>query len=121
MYAIYFSDKTTSGSSCLFGVVKFEAVARELSQLLSFALRWDRFQIRYCRSPYLEGSIPPFAVYYYRLGCRSYCGFFKIRLGAQRLADHMSAVYPGIRFKVVEFPEKDELRTSNMDKESALF
>lgn len=122
MYAIYYSDHQSGDSLRLYGVVKFESVARELAQMLSFDLRWTRHQIRYCRSPYLDGSIPPFAVYCLnRLRRPSYYGFFKIRDGAQRLADDMAAEYPGIVFNVRDISDVYELRASHMDSKSALF
>lgn len=122
MYAIYYSDKHTDGRLCLFGVVKSESFAREIAPIFSFELRWDRYQLRYCRSPYLEGSIPNFAVYTFSNPRNlTYFGFFKIRAGASRLLDHLAHAYPGVRFCIRDMSVTYELRASHLDKKQALF
>ena len=122
MYAIYFSDHYTKGELRLFGVTKYEVAARELAQVFSFSLRWDRYVVRYCRSPYLERGIPPFAVYCYdRLRHRTHFGFFKIRDAAQRLADNMAAAYPGISFFVRDISFSYAMRAPYMDTQPTLF
>lgn len=122
MYAIYFSEKYTNGKLRLFGVVKFEPLAIEMAEIFSFEYRWDRYQIRYCRSPYLEYSIPPFAVSSFRKsGDLTYYGFFKTAGAAKLFADHMRISYPGISFNVHDITETHELRASHMDTQSALF
>lgn len=122
MYAIYYSDSETDGKLRLFGVVKHEVVAVEFAKILSFERRWDRHQLRYCRSPYLDGSIPQFTVCSYKsLRYPTYYGFFRTREGADRLFGYISASYPGIKFSVCNITDNHELRASNMDTKSALF
>lgn len=122
MYAIYYSDHSTEGKLRLFGVVKHEDVAIEIAKIFSFELRWERYQLRYCRSAYVEGSIPQFAVYSLtRSGHPTYYGFFRSRIAALRLKHYMSRSYPGIVFAFRNMSDNHELRASNLDKESALF
>lgn len=123
MYAIYHADHTTDGRLRLFGVVKHEAVAVEVAKIFSFERRWDRYQLRYCRSPYLAGSIPQYAVYSFISLKRItyYHGFFYTREAACRMLEYMSHAYPGILFFIRTMSEGHELRASHMDTESALF
>lgn len=122
MYAIYSSDQPTFDSLRLFGVVKFECVARDFAQSHSFKQRWRRYQIRYCRSPYLDGSIPPHTVFCRKSSSRvSYFGFFKTSDDARHFANFMKTSYPGIEFFVGNILKDYELRTSHMDSESTLF
>lgn len=122
MYAIYFSDAYTHEKLRLFGVVKSESLAREIVQIFSFELRWNRYQLRYCRSPYLEGAIPPFTVSSFRKsGDLTHYGFFKTSGAAERLADYMRTQYPGIILIVHDISDSYELRASHLDKEQTLF
>lgn len=122
MYAIYYSDSDTDGRLCLFGVVKYEAVAIEFAKTLSFERRWDRYQLRYCHSPYLEGSIPRFTVCSLKFSrYLTYYGFFKAPEDAERLFDFMSRAYPGIQLFVRNLTDTHELRAPHMDTQSALF
>lgn len=122
MYAIYYSDHSTEGTLRLFGVVKHEAVAIEIAKIFSFELRWNRYQLRYCRSAYVEGSIPQFTVYSLtRSGHPTYYGFFRSRSGAQRLMHYMFRSYPGIIFRFRNMSDNHELRASHLDSKSSLF